>query len=74
MRAGETAKAGKSTPCPPKLVSEASDQTYAQVNELRYLGGLANGDGELTDEVTHRELVDQQSAPRRLNKSPTPED
>ena len=39
---------------PPPLVIEAAGQKYAQTAQFRYLGGLVNEDGELTQEINHR--------------------
>ena len=39
---------------PPPLVIEAAGQKYAQTAQIRYLGGLVNEDGELTQEIDHR--------------------
>ena len=39
---------------PPPLVIEAAGQKYAQTTQFRYLGGLVNEDGELTQEINHR--------------------
>ena len=39
---------------PPPLVIEAAGQKYAQTAQFRYLGGLVNEDGELTQEISHR--------------------
>ena len=36
------------------LVIEAVGQKYAQTAQFRYLGGLVNEDGELTQEITYR--------------------
>ena len=65
---------------PPPLVIEAAGQKYAQTAQFRYLGGLVNEDGELTQEMNHRsraawacikrfsrELFDRPRAPWRLN-------
>ena len=64
---------------PPPLVIEAAGQKYAQTTQFRYLGGLVNEDGELTQEINHRsraawacirrfsrELFDRSRAPWRL--------
>ena len=64
---------------PPPLVIEAAGQKYAQTAQFRYLDGLVNEDGELTQEINHRsraawvcirrfsrELFDRPRAPRRL--------
>ena len=64
---------------PPPLVIEAAGQKYAQTTQFRYLGGLVNEDGELTQEINHRsgaawacirrfsrELFDRPRAPWRL--------
>ena len=64
---------------PPPLVIEAARQKYAQTAQFRYLGGLVNEDGELTQEINHRsraawacirrfsrELFDRPRAPWRL--------
>ena len=64
---------------PPPLVIEAAGQKYAQTTQFRYLGGLVNKDGELTQEINHRsraawacirrfsrELFDRPRAPWRL--------
>ena len=61
------------------LVIEAAGQKYAQTTQFRYLGGLVNEDGELTQEINHRsraawacirrfsrELFDRPRAPWRL--------
>ena len=49
MRAPEKQpKKGGSSP--PTLVIEATGQKYAQTTQFRYLGGLVNEDGELTQE------------------------
>ena len=39
---------------PPPLVIEAAGQKYAQTAQFRYLGGLVNEDGELTQEINYR--------------------
>ena len=39
---------------PPPLVIEAAGQKYAQTAQFRYLDGLVNEDGELTQETNHR--------------------
>ena len=53
MRAPEKQpKKGRSPPPPP--VIEAAGQKYAQTAQFRYLGGLVNEDGELTQEINHR--------------------
>ena len=44
----------KGGPPPPPLVIEAAGQKYAQTDQFRYLGGLVNEDGELTQEINHR--------------------
>ena len=78
MRASEKQpKKGGSSP--PPLVIEAAGQKYAQTAQFRYLGGLVNEDGELTQEINHRsraawacirgfsrELFDRPRAPWRL--------
>ena len=64
---------------PPLLVIEAAGQKYAQTTQFRYLGGLVNEDGDLTQEINHwsreawacirrfsRELFDRPRAPWRL--------
>ena len=60
---------------PPPLVIEAAGEKYAQTAQFRYLGGLVNEDGELTQEINHRsraawamsqELFDRPRAPWRL--------
>ena len=64
---------------PPPLVIEAAGQKYAQTAQFRYLGGLVNEDGELTQEINNRsraawacirrfsqELFDRPRAPWRL--------
>ena len=64
---------------PPPLVIEAAGQKFAHTTQFRYLGGLVNEDGELTQEINHRsraawtcirrfsrELFDRQRAPWRL--------
>ena len=64
---------------PPPLIIEAAGQKYAQTAQSRYLGGLVNEDGELTQEINHRsraawacirrfsrELFDRPRAPWRL--------
>ena len=77
MRAPE--KQPKKGGSPPPLVIEAAGQKYAQTAQFRYLGGLVNEDGELTQEINHRsraawacirrffrELFDRPRAPWRL--------
>ena len=69
----------KGGPPPPPLAIEAAGQKYAQTAQFRYLGGLVNEDGELTQEINHRsraawacirrfsrELSDRPRAPWRL--------
>ena len=64
---------------PPPLVIEAAGQKCAQAAQFRYLGGLVNKDGELTQEINHRsraawtcirrfsrELFDRPRSPWRL--------
>ena len=64
---------------PPPLIIEAAGQKYAQTAQFRYLGGIVNEDGELTQEINHRsraawacirrfsrELFDRPRAPWRL--------
>ena len=53
MRAPEK-QPKKGGPPPPPLVIEAAGQKYAQTAQFRYLGGLVNEDGELTQEINHR--------------------
>ena len=53
MRAREK-QPKKGGPPPPPLVIEAAGQKYAQTAQFRYLGGLVNEDGELTQEINHR--------------------
>ena len=78
MRAPEKQPKKGGTP-PPPLVIEAGGQKYAQTAQFRYLGGLVNEDGELTQEINHRsraawacikrfsrELFDRPRAPWRL--------
>ena len=78
MRAPEK-QPKKGGPPPPPLVIEAAGQKYAQTAQFRYLGGLVNKDGELTQEINHRsraawacirrtsrELFDRPRAPWRL--------
>ena len=78
MRAPEK-QPKKGGPPPPPLAIEAAGQKYAQTVQLRYLGGLVNEDGELTQEISHRsraawacirrfsrELFDRPRAPWRL--------
>ena len=78
MRAPEK-QPKKGGPPPPPLVIEAAGQTYAQTAQFRYVGGLVNEDGELTQEINHRsraawacigrfsrELFDRPRAPWRL--------
>ena len=78
MRAPEK-QPKKGGPPPPPLVIEAAGQKYAQTAQFRYLGGLVNEDGELTQEINHRsraawacirrfsrELFDRPRAPWRL--------
>jgi hypothetical protein len=78
MRAPEKQPTKGRTP-PPPLVIEAAGQKYAQTAQFRYLGGLVNEDGELTQEINHRsraawacirrfsrELFDRPRAPWRL--------
>ena len=63
----------------PPIVIEAAGQKYAQTPQFRYLGGLVNEDGELTQEINHRsraawacirrfsrEVFDRPRAPWRL--------
>ena len=70
-------KKGGSPPLP--LVIEAAGQKNAQTAQFRYLGGLVNEDGALTQEINHRsraawacirrffrELFDRPRAPWRL--------
>ena len=49
MRAPEKQPKKGGSP-PPPLVIEAAGQKYAQTTQFRYLGGLVNEDGELTQE------------------------
>ena len=69
----------KGGPPPPPPIIEAAGQKYAQTAQFRYLGGLVNEDGELTQEINHRsraawacirrfsrELFDRPRAPWRL--------
>ena len=69
----------KGGPPPPPLVIEAAGQKYAQTAQFRYLGGLVNEVGELTQEINHRsraawacirrfsrEIFDRPRAPWRL--------
>ena len=78
MRAPEK-QPKKGGPPPPPPVIEAAGQKYAQTAQFRYLGGIANEDGELTQEINHqsraawacirrfsRELFDRPRAPWRL--------
>ena len=78
MRAPEK-EPKKGGPPPPPLVIEAAGQKYAQTAQFRYLGGLVNQDGELTQEINHRsrsawacirrfsrELFDRPRTPWRL--------
>ena len=78
MRAPEKQPKKGGSP-PPPLVIEAAGQKYAQTAQFRYLGGLVNEDGELTQDVNHRsraawacirrfsrELFDRPRAPWRL--------
>ena len=78
MRAPEKQPKKGGSP-PPPLVIEAAGQKYAQTTQSRYLGGLVNEDGELTQEINHRsgaawacirrfsrELFDRPRAPWRL--------
>ena len=51
MRATEK-QPKKGGPPPPPLVIEAAGQKYAQTAQFRYLGGLVNEDGELTQEIS----------------------
>ena len=78
MRAPEKwPKKGGSPPSP--LVIETAGEKYAQTAQFRYLSGLVNEDGELTQEINHRsrtawacvrrfsrELFDRPRAPWRL--------
>ena len=78
MRAPEKQPKKGGSP-PPPLVIEAAGQKYAQTTQFRYMGGLVNEDGELTQEINHRsraawacirrfsrELFDRPRAPWRL--------
>ena len=78
MRAPEKQSKKGRSPLPP-LVIEAAGEKYAQTAQFRYLGGLVNQDGELTQEINHRsraawacirrfsrELFDRPRAPWRL--------
>ena len=78
MRAPEKQPKKGGSP-PPPLVIEAAGQKYAQTAQFRYLGGLVNEDGKLTQEINHRsratwacirrfsrELFDRPRAPWRL--------
>ena len=78
MRAPEKQSKKEGSP-PPPLIIEAAGQKYAQTAQFRYLGGLVNEDGELTQEINHRsraawacirrfsqELFDRPRAPWRL--------
>ena len=78
MRAPERRPKKGGPPLPP-LVIEAAGQKYAQTAQFRYLGGLVNEDGKLTQEINHRsraaracirrfsrELFDGPRAPWRL--------
>ena len=53
MRAPEKQPKKGGSP-PPPLVIEAAGQKYAQTAQLRYLGGLVNEVGELTQKINHR--------------------
>ena len=53
MRAPEKQPKKGGSP-PPPLVIEAAGQKYAQTAQFRYLGGLVNEDGELTQDINHR--------------------
>ena len=53
MRAPEKQPKKGGSP-PPPLVIEVAGQKYAQTASFRYLGGLVNEDGELTQEINHR--------------------
>ena len=53
MRAPEKQPKKEGSP-PPPLVIEAAGQKYVQTTQFRYLGGLVNEDGELTQEINHR--------------------
>ena len=53
MRAPEKQPKKEGSP-PPPLVIEAAGQKYAQTAQFRYLGGLVNEDGELTQEINYR--------------------
>ena len=53
MRAPEKQPKKGGSP-PPLLVIEAAGQKYAQTAQFRYLSGLVNEDGELTQEINHR--------------------
>ena len=79
LDAGGGKTAEERGPPPPPLVIEAAGQKYAQTAQFRYLGGLVNEDGELTQEINHRsraawacirrfsrELFDRPRAPWRL--------
>ena len=56
MRAPDKQPKKGGSPLPP-LVIEAARQKYAQTTQFRYLGGLVNEDGELTQEINHRSRV-----------------
>ena len=53
MRAPEKQPKKGGSP-PPPLVIEATGQNCSQTAQFRYLGGLVNEDGELTQEINHR--------------------
>ena len=78
MRAPEMQPKKGGSP-PPPLVIEAAGQKYVQTAQFRYLGGLVNENGELTQDINHRsraawactrrfsrELFDRPRAPWRL--------
>ena len=78
MRAPEKQPKKGGSP-PPPLVIEAAGQKYTQTAQFRYLGGLVNEHGELTQEINRRsraawactkrfswELFDRPRAPWRL--------
>ena len=54
MRAPEKKQPKKGGLPPPPLIIEAAGQKYAQTAQFRYLGGLVNKEGELTQEINHR--------------------
>ena len=54
MRVPEKQPKKGGSPPPPLVIEAAGQKYYAQTAQFRYLGGLVNEDGELTQEINHR--------------------